>query len=121
MGSNPIVQFFNSELNFLLLIVEQLCTSVQFPAHEPIDDSPVVRNKVDKSVQKSCERKRGRPKKFSRSMRRDAANARERKRMNQLTTALMTLKHALPKKDVIRSKKQIIVEVILFSSHRKYF
>ena len=54
-------------------------------------------------------------------MRRDAANARERKRMNQLTTALMTLKHALPKKDVIRSKKQIIVEVILFSSHRKYF
>ena len=107
-------------MNFLLLIVEQPCTSVQFPIHEPINDSP-VRNTVDKSVQKSCERKRGRPKKFSHSMRRDAANARERKRMNQLTTALMTLKHALPKKDVIRSKKQIIVEVILFSSHRKYF
>merc|ERR1712025_1369436 len=47
---------------------EQPCTSVQFPIHEPIDDLP-VRNTVDKSLQKSCERKRGRPKKFSRSMR----------------------------------------------------
>lgn len=43
--------------------------------------------------------------------RRDAANARERRRMNQMTSAYMTLKQRLPDNDRIISKKQIVDQV----------
>ena len=68
-----------------------------------------------KSKKNAC--KRGRPRKLTnlglpcKKVRRDAANARERRRMNQLTDAYMALKDALPVKDEIKSKKQIIVQV----------
>ena len=44
--------------------------------------------------------------------RRDAANARERRRMNQMTRAYMTLKQRLPDNDSIISKKQIVDQVL---------
>ena len=43
--------------------------------------------------------------------RRDAANARERKRMNQMTRAYSRLKEKLPNNDNIHSKKQIVDQV----------
>ena len=43
--------------------------------------------------------------------RRDAANARERKRMNQMTRAYTRLKEKLPNNDNIHSKKQIVDQV----------
>ena len=43
--------------------------------------------------------------------RRDAANARERKRMNQMTKAYLKLKEKLPNNDKIISKKQIVDQV----------
>ena len=47
--------------------------------------------------------------------RRDAANARERKRMNQMTRAYTRLKEKLPNNDNIHSKKQIVDQVRLLS------
>ena len=44
--------------------------------------------------------------------RRDAANARERRRMNQMTRAYMTLKQRLPDNDSIISKKQNVDQVL---------
>ena len=43
--------------------------------------------------------------------RRDAANARERKRMNQMTRAYSRLKEKLPNHENINSKKQIVDQV----------
>ena len=76
---------------------------------------------IDSTTTKTKKRvcKRGRPRKLTnqtltcKKVRRDAANARERRRMNQLTDAYMALKDALPMKDDIKSKKQIIVQVWL--------
>ena len=47
--------------------------------------------------------------------RRNAANARERKRMNQMTRAYGRLKEKLPNNEHIQSKKQI-VDQVLFTS-----
>ena len=44
--------------------------------------------------------------------RRNAANDRERKRMNQLTRAFGRLKEKLPNNERIQSKKQIVDQVL---------
>ena len=60
--------------------------------------------------------KRGRPRMTPISdnllrQRRDAANARERRRMNQMTRAYTVLKEKLPNNEKIISKKQIVDQV----------
>lgn len=64
----------------------------------------------------SVNSKRGRPRMTPISdnllrQRRDAANARERRRMNQMTRAYTILKEKLPNNEKIISKKQIVDQV----------
>ena len=69
-------------------------------------------------IPKSETKKRGRPRisRVSEKMlkkRRDAANARERKRMNEMTRAYHRLKERLPNNEKIVSKKKIVDEVTI--------
>ena len=69
-------------------------------------------------IPKSDTKKRGRPRvlRVSEKMlkkRRDAANARERKRMNEMTRAYHRLKERLPNNGNIVSKKKIVDQVMI--------
>ena len=69
--------------------------------------------------------KRGRPSKIVSPIvlaeRQQAANGRERKRMYELTRCFNELKKALPMKDQIQSKKEILVQVHITLWGRQLF
>ena len=72
--------------------------------------------KINSNQKTKIDAKRGRPRvrpvcEKMMKARRDAANARERKRMNQMTKAYLKLKEKLPNNDKIISKKQIVDQV----------
>ena len=70
---------------------------------------------MDSASKTAQKPKRGRPSKIVSSIvlaeRQQAANGRERKRMYELTRCFNELKKALPMKDQIQSKKEILVQV----------
>ena len=70
---------------------------------------------MDSASKTAQKPKRGRPSKIVSPIvlaeRQQAANGRERKRMYELTRCFNDLKKALPKKDQIQSKKEILVQV----------
>ena len=94
-------------------------TSCDNISHKHLSSSSIsskAKHKEIRNQPSSSSTRRGRPRvcplteKIVRE-RRDAANARERKRMNQMTRAYTRLKERLPNNDNIHSKKQIVDQV----------
>ena len=83
-----------------------------------IEEKSNIKSKSVGKTHKRKSHKRGRPRLVPLTEdllreRRDAANARERRRMNQMTLAYLTLKEKLPNNERIVSKKQIVDQVII--------
>ena len=66
---------------------------------------------MNSGIEKKC-KYRNQMNEFVLKERRDRANARERKRMIQLRIAYLKLKEKLPEYKTIKSKKQIVDQVV---------
>ena len=103
-----------------------LTTSINFSKLENEKKKDNLKDEHINNIPKSETKKRGRPRisRVSEKMlkkRRDAANARERKRMNEMTRAYHRLKERLPNNEKIVSKKKIVDQVEITLNRKSAF